>query len=143
MKNNVKDFLLIIISLILIGGGIIIVKTITEPSDMMQALPYVCVGLGCGIFGHGMGRVINFKALKNSPRIQKQIEIEKKDERNVVIANQAKAKAYDLMTFLFGVLMLVFVLMRIDMMAFLLLVFAYSIVVLYGLYYRFKYEKEM
>ncbi|MEA4889917.1 MAG: hypothetical protein VB070_10685 [Clostridiaceae bacterium] len=44
--------------------------------------------------------------MKNNPEIQKQIEIEKNDERNVAMMNRAKAKAYDIMTFVFGALML-------------------------------------
>jgi hypothetical protein len=109
----------------------------------MRALPYVCIGLGCGIFGHGMGEIISRRAVKNHPDIKKQIQIDKQDERNVTIGNRAKAKAYDMMIFIFGALMLAFALMGIDTAAVLLLVIAYLFVVGYGIYYRCKFDKEM
>jgi hypothetical protein len=143
MKKNGMDYIITVIGILMLGTGLFLVKTITVPQGFMKALPYICIGLGCGIFGHGMGNIISRKALKNSPDIQKQLEIDKNDERNVAIGNSAKAKAYDMMIFVFGALMLSYVLMGIDMIAILLLVFAYLFVVTYGLYYRFKYDKEM
>jgi hypothetical protein len=143
MKNSVKDHCLVIIGLILFVAGLIIVKTLSEPQGVMRALPYVCIGIGCGIFGQGMGNIISRKAVKNNPDIYKQIEIGKKDERNITIANRAKAKSYDMMIFVFGALMVSFALMGVEVTALLLLVFAYLFVIFYGIYYRFKYEKEM
>ena len=143
MKKNGMDYIITIIGILLIGVGLFLVKLITDPQGVMKALPYIFVSVGCGTFGHGMGNIISWKALKNSPNIQKQLEIDKKDERNVAIANSAKAKSYDMMIFVFGALMLSYALMGIDMIAILLLVFAYLFVITYGLYYRFKYDKEM
>ncbi|HYF75143.1 MAG TPA: hypothetical protein VD757_01040, partial [Candidatus Nitrosocosmicus sp.] len=75
--------------------------------------------------------------------IEKQLEIDRHDERNIAIGNRAKAKAYDMMIYVFGALLLAFALMDVDMTALLLLVFAYLFVVGYGIYYRIKYDKEM
>ncbi len=143
MKKNVMDYIMTVIGILMLGSGLFLVKTITDPQGFMKALPYIFVGLGCGIFGHGMGNVISRKAFKNNPDIQKQLEIDKNDERNVAIGNAAKAKAYEMMIFVFGALMFSYALMGIDMIAVLLLVFAYLFVIAYGLYYRFKYDKEM
>ncbi len=143
MEKIVKHYMTAIFGLLLLCTGIYLVKTITGPQEIMRALPYICVGLGCGIFGHGMGEIIRYKAVKNHPEVQKKIEIEKQDERNVAIANRAKAKAYDMMIFIFGALMLAFALMGVDMAVVLLLAFAYLFVAGYGIYYRSKYEKEM
>ena len=143
MKKNRMDYIMTVIGLLMLGSGLFLVKTIADPQGIMKALPYICVGLGCGIFGHSMGNVISRKALKNSPDIQKQLEIDKNDERNVAIGNSAKAKAYDMMIFVFGALMLSYALMDIDIIVVLLLVFAYLFVIAYGLYYRFKYDKEL
>jgi hypothetical protein len=71
------------------------------------------------------------------------MEIERKDERNVSISNRAKAKAYDLMIYVFGALLLSFALIGVDMVEILLLVFAYLFVAGYGVFYRIKYDKEM
>ncbi|MDF2822500.1 MAG: hypothetical protein K0R15_2948 [Clostridiales bacterium] len=137
------DYIITAIGILILGSGLFLVKTITDPQGIMKALPYICVGLGCGIFGHGMGNVISREVLKNSPKIQKQLEIDKNDERNVAIGNSAKAKAYDMMIFVFGALMLSYALMGTGIIIVLLLVFSYLFVVIYGLYYRFKYNKEM
>ncbi|MFZ7132341.1 MAG: hypothetical protein ACOWWR_08285 [Eubacteriales bacterium] len=143
MKKNGLDYIITIIGLILFGSGLFLVKTVLEPLGVMRALPYICIGVGCGIFGHGLGNIVSYKAVKNNPTIQKQIEINKNDERNVTIGNRAKAKAYDMMIFIFGALMLIFALMSIDLVVILLLCLAYLFVVGYGVYYRFKFEKEM
>lgn len=143
MKKNGMDYIITVIGILILAMGLFLVKTIADPQGFLKALPYICVGLGCGIFGHGMGNVISRKALKNSPELQKQLEIDKNDERNVAIRNSAKAKAYDMMIFVFGALMLSYALMGINMTAVLLLVFAYLFVITFGLYYRLKYDKEM
>ena len=88
-----------------------------------------------------MGNIISRRAVKTNPDIQKQLEIDKKDERNITIANHAKAKAFDMMIFVFGVLMIAFALMGVDIKAVLLLVFAYLLVIGYDVYCRCKYDK--
>ena len=81
--------------------------------------------------------------MKNNPDIEKQLEINRNDERNIAIGNRAKAKAYDMMIFVFGSLLIAFALMGIDVIAVLLTTFAYLFVVGYGIYYSCKYDKEM
>ena len=143
MKKTISSLFLTIMGLALLAAGLYFIKTIEDPEGMLRALPYICVGLGCGVFGHGMGEIISQRAIKNSPATAKQIEIDKKDERNVAITNRAKAKAYDMMVFVLGALMLAFALMGIDMVAVLLFVFVYLFVQGYAIYYRCKYDKEM
>jgi Family of unknown function (DUF6442) len=143
MKKEAKYYYLAVFGFILLGLGLYLSKTIIKPEEIMRALPYVCIGLGCGILGHGVGEIISYKALKNSPDIRKQINIEKLDERNVLITSRAKAKAYDMMVFIFGALMLTFALMEVDMIAILLLVFAYLFIIAYGLYYRYKLNEKL
>lgn len=63
--------------------------------------------------------------MKGSPDLQKQLEIEQKDERNIAISNSAKGKAFDIMLFVYGALMLSFALMQVDLAAILLFVFCY------------------
>jgi len=143
MKQNKWNYFLAIAGGLLLGVGLYLAKTIIEPQGIMRALPYVFIGVGCGIFGQGLGEIIGSRAIKNNPDIQKHMEIEKNDERNITIANRAKAKAYDMMIFVFGALMLAYALMGIDMVEVLLLVFAYLFVIGYGIYYRIKFDKEM
>ena len=143
MKKNVISFLLAILGLALFITGLILVKILNEPQGIMTVLPYVCIGLGCGIFGDRMGDIINRKTVMNHPEIAKQIEIEKHDERNIMIGNKAKAKAYDIMIFVYGALLVAFTLMKVDLSVIFLLVMAYLLVCGYGVYYRLKYNKEM
>jgi len=143
MKKNKCDYFLTALGLVMLAAGLFLVKKFLEPEGIMRALPYVGIGLGCGIFGQGMGNIISRKAMKNSPDIQRQMEIDKTDERNIAIGNRAKAKAFDMMIFVFGALMLSFALMGVDVIAVLLLVFTYLLVLFYGIYYRIKYDKEM
>ncbi|TDF91124.1 hypothetical protein [Paenibacillus piri] len=143
MKKTISAYLLTIVGVGLLAGGLYFIKTIEDPQGMLRALPYICAGLGCVIFGHGIGEIIVRSAMKNNPAAAKQLEIDQKDERNLAVANRAKAKAYDMMVFVFGALFLSFSLMGIDLIVVLLLVFAYLYILVYNSYYRFKYYKEM
>ncbi|MFD1738631.1 hypothetical protein ACFSCX_19100 [Bacillus salitolerans] len=143
MKKSISAFILTVVGVGLLVGGLYFIKTIEDPQGMLGALPYICFGVGCAIFGHGMGEILLQRAMKSAPAAAKQLEIDKKDERNLAISNQAKAKAYDLMIFVFGALLSAFALMGIDLMVLLLLFFAYLLILVYCTYYRFKFNKEM
>ncbi len=143
MKKRWLQPVLGLVGLVLLAVGLYLAKTTDAAEGIMRALPYVCVGIGCGLFGQGMGGVIERSILKKSPELLKQKEIEVKDERNQEISNRAKAKAYDVMVFVFGALMVSFALMGVEMIIVLLLVFAYLFVVGCGVYYRIKLEKEL
>lgn len=141
--KTVRNYITVLIGIALLAAGFWMLKSMENPSPFFLALPYVCIGLGCGSFGHGMGNLIANKAVKGDPNIQKQIEIEKKDERNIAISSHAKAKAYDIMIFVFGALLISFALMGVDLIPVLLLVFAYLYIQGCAVYYRLKYEREM
>lgn len=136
-------YVIAMIGILLLGTGLYFVKAISNPQGIMLTLPYVCIGIGSGLFGHGMGSILSRRAMQNNPQMQKQMEIEQNDERNIAIANRAKGKAFDMMTFVFGALMIAFALMGADLAAVLLLVFAYLFVHGYAVYCRCRYEKEM
>lgn len=142
-KTKASSRVVTAVGIIILAAGLYMLKAISSPQGILRPLPYICVGLGCGLFGQGMGSVVSKMALKNRPDIQKQVEIDTNDERNIAIMNRAKAKAYDIMTFVLGALMLSFALMGVDLIVVLLLVFAYLFVHGYAIYYRFKYDKEM
>ncbi len=143
MKAKLTKYAAILLGLLLLAMGLFLIKTSIEAQGAMRALPYVCIGIGCGLFGHGMGNVISERAIQSDPQLKKKLEIEKNDERNMAIANRAKGKAFDMMTFVFGALMVSFALMEVDMVAVLLLVFTYLFVHGSALYYRFQFDKEM
>lgn len=134
--KNYRDPLLAALGVLLVLAGLWQVRA------GGSVLGYVCIGLGCGLFGHGTGELVACWSMRNDPALQKEQEILRRDERNVAIADHAKGRAFDLMTFVFGALMVSFALMEVDLAA-LLLVFAYLFVEGYAVYCRCKYEKEM
>ncbi len=143
MRKNSYNYFSILLGLLITISGLILMKTNLNPEGIMVPLPFIMIGFGCGLFGSGMGNALSKKALKNHPEIAQQMEIDTNDERNIAISNAAKSKAYDIMTYVFGALMVSFALMGVDMIVILLLVAAYLFVHGYGIYYRLKYEKEM
>lgn len=138
-----KNFATAVMGIVLLLCGFYLLKGVESPNEFLIKLPYICIGFGCGIFGHGMGNLIADKAISRDSHAQKLIEIEKNDERNIAISNRANSKAYNIMTFVFGALMVSFALMGVDLIPILLLVFAYLFVHGCAIYYRLKYEKEM
>lgn len=143
MKSKLAKYTTITLGLLLLAISLYLIKTAGDPQGIMASLPYVCIGIGSGLFGHGMGNVISARAIQKDPDLQKKLDIEKNDERNLAIANKAKGKAFDMMTYVYGALMVSFALMDVDMIALLLLVFAYLFVHGFGIYYRIKFDKEM
>ena len=142
MKKNLS-LIISFISIVSIAGGLLLIKTLENPNEFILTLSYICIGVGCGVFGHGMGNFVAIKTVQNNAEIKKQMDIVRKDERNIAISNRAKAKAYDLMTYTFGALLLIFTLMGVDLIPLLLLVFIYLLIQIYAVYYRIKYDKEM
>ena len=135
MKERNYDVVKTVVGILLAAIGFVLLRRYADSQGVMAVLPFVCIGVGCGAFGHGMGGMLSRKALKGSPDLQKQLEIEQKDERNIAISN--------IMLFVYGALMLSFALMQVDLAAILLFVFCYLLVLGCSIYYRVKYEKEM
>ena len=57
-KTDGKSVGLLLLGLVLLAAGIILLLMIPDPQGVMRALPYVCIGLGCGLFGHRMDKVL-------------------------------------------------------------------------------------
>lgn len=143
MKQVRKEIVWIVVGVVLWGIAVLLLRQNPGNSGFWRALPYVCLGVGAGLLGQGIGQMVQRKALQSDPELARQQEIEAGDERNIQLAQRAKAKAFDLMVFVFGALLLVFALMGVEMTALLLLVAAYLLVQGYAVYCRVKLEKEM
>lgn len=138
MKKSILYLLLAAAGAALLIGGAVWLRFGVD-----NVAAYVCIGVGAGMLGHGLGGWLQERALRNAPETRRRLEIETTDERNVILSCRAKAKAYDAMVYIFSALMLVFALMQVDLAAILLLVAAYLTVCGIGVYYRLRYEKEM
>lgn len=143
MKRDRKEIVWIVVGVVLWGIAVLLLWQNPGNSGFWRALPYVCLGVGAGLLGQGIGQMVQRKALQSDPELARQQEIEAGDERNIQLAQRAKAKAFDLMVFVFSALLLVFALMGVEMTALLLLVAAYLLVQGYAVYCRVKLEKEM
>ncbi|MCH1939445.1 hypothetical protein [Holdemania massiliensis] len=130
------------VGILLLPAGFVFLKSFPQYAESLPALPYICLGLGAGLFGHGLGELISHQVLKNAPERQKQIEIDQRDERNIQITNRAKGKAYDAMIYIFGTLMIIYALMNADLFVILSFIIAYLFVVGISIYYRLKFDKE-
>lgn len=143
MKRDRKEIVWIVVGVVLWGIAVLLLRQNPGNSGFWRVLPYVCLGVGAGLLGQGIGQMVQRKALQSDPELARQQEIEAGDERNIQLAQRAKAKAFDLMVFVFSALLLVFALMGVEMTALLLLVAAYLLVQGYAVYCRVKLEKEM
>ena len=110
---------------------------------LSQSQAGAMIGVGAGLFGYGVGNGCVALWGEKHPDLMRQSEIEEKDERNVAILNRAKAKALDMMFYVFGALMISLALMGADIGVVLLLVAAYLFVAGCMVYYMCKYQKEM
>ena len=71
MKSKITNHATIIIGLLLLAVSLYLIKTSNDPQGIMRTLPYVCIGIGCGLFGHGMGNVISERAINSYPELKK------------------------------------------------------------------------
>lgn len=149
MKNKnyvLKNILLSFLGVVLVALGLYIYQK-TLGMDKMDktvvVIPYIFIAIGCGILGHFTGNLIQYYSTKNNEELKRQIQIEKNDERNILIAEKSKAKAYDLMIYLFAAMLIIFSLMGADKLQILVLVAIYLSLQIYALYWKSKFESRM
>ena len=144
MKNKIGKYVLLsVVGFVLGASGTILAKVCRDAQGIMTVLPYLMIGIGAGIFGQNIGTLVTNLAYRKNPEAAKQILIDTNDERNVSIRNQAKGKAYDIMIYVFGILMLVYALMQVELWVTLALVGAYLIVIMANVFYISRYNKNM
>ena len=134
-KRRRQGWMLFLAGLLLLAGAWLLLRLLPGlDTTPWRAVPFLCLGVGCGLFGGGTGELLAVQAMKKHPELQKQNEIAERDERNVAIGNAAKAKGYNVMTF---------ALMEADLALTLVMVAVYLFIQFYSLWWRFKLEKEM
>ena len=66
-----------IIGGILLGiGSLFALRHYDHAEGVMAVLPFVCLGIGCGAFGHGMGDLLSRKALASDPELARSLGAE-------------------------------------------------------------------
>ena len=129
-KNVVKDCFLTFLGIGLVLVGFLFHNKSVSTDKMIATIPYIFITVGCGIFGHFMDNLIKYFSTKNH-------------ERNILIAEKSKAKAYDLMIYLFASILLIFSLMGVDKLVIIMIVAIYLSIQIYALYWRSKFESKM
>ena len=132
-----------VLGFIIFGVGLTLIKPLQETEGMLKTLPYVCVGVGAGVFGGNLGAAISSRIMIMNPQVAKQSEIDQKDERNQTICIKAKARTYDFMIYAYAAILLAFSLMQVDIFVILTLVAVYLLFITTNAYYLTKYHKEM
>lgn len=143
MKKYWKYLTAFLLGVLSLSSGLYMVKTLREAPKFLSAIQYVLIGLGCVLFGYGMGKLVEVILYKRNPEIGRMVEIEKNDERNRAVSDSAKARAYDLMTYVFAALLISFALMQVDNIPIILLAFSYIFIHIYAIWNRSRIEKEM
>ncbi len=90
-----------------------------------------------------MRNIIKHFSTKNNKELIRELEINKSDERNILISEKSKAKVYDLMTYLFVAMIIIFSLMGVDMLQIIMIIAIYLLIQIYGVFWSSKFEKEM
>ncbi|WBL49467.1 hypothetical protein [Clostridium estertheticum] len=71
------------------------------------------------------------------------IKDKENDERNISLENKAKAKAFDVMQIIFGILIIIYVLLKANLLTIALAILAYLIILTVFMTSFSKYHKEM
>ena len=91
-KRRRQGWMLFLAGLLLLAGAWLLLKLLPGlDTTPWRAVPFLCLGVGCGLFGGGTGELLAVQAMKKHPELQKQNEIAERDERNVAIRSRAQA----------------------------------------------------
>lgn len=142
-KSIIKDYIFIIVGVVLVVAGFYFHKSIISTDRMITAVPHILIYIGIGLFAHFIGNLLQYTSIKNHEEFERQTMIDKNDERNILIANKSKAKAYDLMIYLFATMLIMFSLMGITKFAIIIMVAIYLAIQIYALYWRYNFERTM
>ncbi|WP_127589288.1 hypothetical protein [Paenibacillus koleovorans] len=126
-----------------VAGIMVWSYTIDVTSNMVQAIPYMIISIGSGVFGQGIRLALKRYATKTAPHSAKQREIDEKDERNIAVRNHAKAKAFDLMLVAIGALLIAYTFTGVSKMVILSLGGTYLIVLVSTIYFAIKVNRSM
>lgn len=140
MNTKKRSAIVAIIGLVLAVAGVVAVKYFGLDG---VTVPYLGIGLGCGLLGQGTGELITAMIEKGDPKAKRRREIEENDERNIALRDKAQAKAYRITKMVFGSVIIALALMKVTVKFVLLLIAAYLYICGCSVYYSAKYRKEM
>ncbi|NLO41338.1 MAG: hypothetical protein GX115_17975 [Ruminiclostridium sp.] len=107
-----------------------------------KKLSGIMIGIGAGATSNISG-MINKMYLQKHPELQKQNNIELNDERNIMIRNQAKAKAADIMQWIIVAVTYITIIISTPLWFSLLVAMLVPVYYLIIAIYSSKYRKEL
>ncbi len=132
-----------VVGAVVVVVGIVLLLQFPDAEGVLMVIPYLCIGYGAGIFGGNLGGAIANRSLNKNPQMAKQMEIEQKDERNQALSTKAKAKAFDMMLWVFVAIIIAFSLMQAGLVVILAVIGSYVFILCAYIYFLNKYHKEM
>jgi hypothetical protein len=145
MNNKTKGVLLLMLSFAMLGAGLYFALSAVgkTSSGIMITLPFVFIGFGSGLIGASVSLIVRDNADMKNPDYQTRQRIEQNDERNIIVVNAAKAKAFNAAIYLYAAVLIAFTLMRISAVAILIMVAAYIAMILGFVVFYNRLNKEM
>ena len=126
-----------VIGAAVVALGLCLMKLLGGP------LPGMLIGLGSGALGMGLSLIFSGLVAKKHPDVVRQVAIEEQDERNIAVSNRAKERAYDMMIYVFGALMVSYALINAGLAVILTLMGAYLLIVACCIGFSVHYNKTM
>ena len=141
-RSLAHNLINLVIRLCIVIVGAMLCKATRQDDSILSSLPYILIGIGSGVFGKSLDHVIKV-LINRKTDTANQILIEENDERNVMLADKAKAKAFDLMLLMYGGLMLAFGIMKEDIRLIVAMVAVYIVICGAVIAYRAYYDKRI
>ena len=129
---KIKNVLFIVVLIVMLIGvvGYFCVVGFASRSEELKTISVFFIVIGTLLIGSSIDRKFFIKE-------------KAKDERNTSIESKAKAKAFDVMGIVFGIVIIIYVLIYNNLLAISLAVVAYLFIYAVYILYLAKYHKEM
>ncbi len=111
MKKLSKFYGLFFIGLILLVGGLLLKFFIPTPEGMIFGFTFIMIGLGAGLIGACVAKILMERMLYKDPILAKQYEINEKDERNIRLREKAGYASWYSTILMLAVIALIFLLL--------------------------------
>jgi hypothetical protein len=130
------------IALLLIGICCIAASLFFKGEDV-KIISGILIGVGAGLLGASISSLLMKRLERKNPELEKQKEIEYKDERNTMIRNRAKAKAGDITQWFIMAIAYITIIISAPLWVTLTVVAVFLAYTVIAIYFMNKYQKEM
>lgn len=127
----------------LITGICCIIASLFFKSEEVKLISGLLIGIGAGLSGMSVANLVMKHLERKNPELEKQAEIEYKDERNTMIRNRAKAKAGNITQWLIMGIAYITIIVSTPLWVTLTVIVVFLIYNAIVIYLMNKYQKEM